>query len=35
MSDKITAKHLERAGYVYIWQSTLQQVRHNVESQRR
>jgi len=35
MSDKITAKHLERAAYVYIRQSTLQQVRHNVESQRR
>ncbi|MBL9205181.1 MAG: recombinase family protein [Opitutaceae bacterium] len=35
MNDKITAKHLARAGYVYVRQSTLQQVRHNVESHRR
>ena len=27
MSDKITNKHLDRAAYVYIRQSTLQQVR--------
>ena len=35
MNDKITDKHLERAAYVYIRQSTLQQVRHNQESNRR
>ena len=35
MNDKITSKHLERAAYVYVRQSTLQQVRHNVESNRR
>jgi hypothetical protein len=35
MNDKISAKHLERAAYVYIRQSTLQQVRHNLESSRR
>jgi excisionase family DNA binding protein len=35
MSDKITQRHLERAAYVYIRQSTLQQVRNNLESQRR
>lgn len=35
MKDKISAKHLERAAYVYIRQSTLHQVRHNVESHRR
>jgi DNA invertase Pin-like site-specific DNA recombinase len=35
MSDKITVKHLERAAYVYIRQSTLHQVRNNVESGRR
>ena len=29
MNDKISAKHLERAAYVYIRQSTLQQVRHD------
>ena len=34
-NDKITAKHLERAAYVYIRQSTLHQVRHNQESGRR
>ena len=35
MNDKITDKHLERAAYFYIRQSTLQQVRHNQESSRR
>ena len=35
MNDKISAKHLERAAYVYIRQSSLQQVRHNQESNRR
>jgi DNA invertase Pin-like site-specific DNA recombinase len=35
MNDKICAKHLERAAYVYIRQSTLQQVRQNLESSRR
>ena len=34
MSDKITAKHLERGAYVYIRQSTLHQVRNNLESGR-
>ncbi|MEE9295608.1 MAG: recombinase family protein [Phycisphaerae bacterium] len=35
MSEKITPGHLERAAYVYVRQSTLHQVRHNLESQRR
>jgi len=35
MNDKIGAKQLERAAYVYIRQSSLQQVRHNLESSRR
>ena len=35
MNDKINAKHLERAAYVYIRQSSLQQVRQNLESGRR
>ena len=35
MNDKISAKQLERAAYVYIRQSSLQQVRHNLESGRR
>src|ERR1700731_340779 len=35
MNEKISAKHLERAAYVYIRQSSLQQVRHNQESNRR
>jgi DNA invertase Pin-like site-specific DNA recombinase len=35
MSDKITAAHLTKAAYVYIRQSTMQQVRHNLESHRR
>ena len=32
---KITAEHLARQAYVYVRQSTLDQVQHNVESQRR
>ena len=35
MNEKITTSHLERAAYVYIRQSTLQQVHQNVESSRR
>ncbi len=35
MNDKITANHLARAAYVYIRQSTMHQVRHNLESNRR
>jgi len=35
MNNKINAKHLERAAYVYIRQSSLQQVRQNSESGRR
>ena len=35
MSDKINRQHLERAAYVYVRQSTLQQVRNNLESSRR
>jgi DNA invertase Pin-like site-specific DNA recombinase len=35
VSDKISDKQLGRAAYVYIRQSTLQQVRHNLESNRR
>ncbi len=35
MNDKITVKHLERAAYVYIRQSSLHQVRNNQESRRR
>ena len=35
MSEKITADHLGRKAYVYIRQSTMEQVRHNLESQRR
>jgi hypothetical protein len=35
MNDKINSQHLERAAYVYIRQSTLQQVQNNVESSRR
>ena len=34
MSDKISSKHLERAACVYIRQSTLHQVRNNLESGR-
>lgn len=35
MSSKITPEHLERAAYVYIRQSTPDQVRNNQESRRR
>lgn len=35
MNEKITTSHLERAAYVYIRQSTLQQVHQNQESNRR
>jgi DNA invertase Pin-like site-specific DNA recombinase len=35
MNDKIGSTQLERAAFVYIRQSTLQQVRHNLESNRR
>jgi len=35
MNDKIQPAHLERAAYVYIRQSTLNQVRNHLESQRR
>ena len=33
--SKIQKGHLERAAYIYIRQSTLSQVQHNLESQRR
>jgi DNA invertase Pin-like site-specific DNA recombinase len=35
MSDKILASHLERGAYVYVRQSSMQQVKHHKESQRR
>lgn len=35
MNDKITGAHRERSAYIYIRQSTLQQVQHNIESSRR
>jgi DNA invertase Pin-like site-specific DNA recombinase len=35
VNDKVNSQHLERAACVYIRQSTLQQVRNNVESSRR
>lgn len=35
MSDKITPLHLQRTAYVYVRQSSLHQVRHHVEGQRR
>jgi len=35
MSDKIRPHHLERAAYVYVRQSSLQQVRHHREGQQR
>lgn len=35
MSNKIGDEQLRRTAYVYIRQSTLQQVRHNLESSRR
>ena len=33
--SKITSEHLRRSAYVYIRQSTLEQVHHNRQSQRR
>jgi hypothetical protein len=33
--NKISAEHLKRAAYVYVRQSTFDQVQHNRESQRR
>ncbi len=35
MTEKIRAEHLERAAYVYVRQSSLHQVRHHLEGQRR
>jgi DNA invertase Pin-like site-specific DNA recombinase len=35
MPAKITPRHLERAAYIYVRQSTLTQVNENLESQRR
>lgn len=35
MNDKITEAHRDRSAYIYIRKSTLQQVQHNVESNRR
>jgi DNA invertase Pin-like site-specific DNA recombinase len=35
MNDKITPAHLERSAYVYIRQSSIHQVYHNLESKRR
>jgi DNA invertase Pin-like site-specific DNA recombinase len=35
MSEKIQPTHRERAAYVYVRQSTMHQVRHHLESQRR
>ena len=35
MSSKIRLDHLQRQAYIYIRQSTLQQVYHNQESGRR
>ncbi len=35
MNEKITSRHLELVAYVYVRQSTMQQVRHNLEGQRR
>ena len=35
MTEKINESHLNRSAFVYIRQSTLQQVRHNTESGRR
>jgi hypothetical protein len=34
-SDKIQPEHLARPAFVYVRQSTLEQVRHHQESQRR
>jgi DNA invertase Pin-like site-specific DNA recombinase len=33
-AEKITARHRERAAYIYVRQSTVRQVQHNRESQR-
>ncbi len=33
--SKISTEHLARHAYVYVRQSTLDQVHHNLESQRR
>lgn len=35
MNDKITEQHLRRTAYVYVRQSTLQQVRHNHQGRER
>ncbi|MDB6135395.1 MAG: resolvase/recombinase protein [Verrucomicrobiales bacterium] len=35
MNDKITSAHPDRTAYIYIRQSTLQQVTHNAESAQR
>ena len=35
MTDKLNESHLARAGCVYVRQSTMDQVRNNIESQRR
>ena len=35
MTEKIRTEHLERAAYVYVRQSSLQQVRHHREGQQR
>ena len=35
MNEKIRPDHLERAAYVYVRQSSLQQVRHHREGQQR
>ena len=34
-NDKIQRRHLDRAAVVYVRQSSMEQVRHNLESQRR
>ena len=33
--EKIQRSHLERAAIIYVRQSSMEQVRHNLESQRR
>jgi len=35
MSEKIQPHHLSRQAYVYVRQSTMNQVRNHLESQRR
>ena len=35
MTEKITQSHLEREAYIYVRQSTMHQVRHNLESKKR